>query len=236
METDFERSAGERDDLFREVEPGTDGRRITRVKVQENDDSRVSVFVNGEFAFGCHQDLVLKHGLRKGQRLTVEQQQEVEVDDQVVRAKQRAFDYLAHKPRTETEVRRKLRELDLNPAVIDRVIARLVDLDYLDDEEYAEEYASNRFANRGYGPVRIERELRERGVDRAIAERAVAEFFEEESELEAAREQAEKRWPRVSKEQDVRKQKRKLFGYLQRRGFTTDTVYRGVDEFVDDNE
>ncbi|PEN14495.1 recombinase RecX [Longibacter salinarum] len=227
-------STGEEALPFEESVPeGPDTRRITDIQTQKKDDARVSVFVDGEFAFGCHQDVAAKHGLHQGQTLTPEMQQEVEVDEEIVRAKQRAFKYLAHKPRTETEVRRKLRGLDLGRRVIDRVIERLYELDYLDDEQYARDYTHNRFSNKGYGPIRIERELTERGIDRHLAERTVARFFEEASELDAAREQARKRWPRVAGEQDVRKQKRKLLGYLQRRGFTPDVVYRVVDEFVD---
>lgn len=212
---------------------GPDERRITDIRTQTKDESRVSVFVDGEFAFGCHQDVAAKHGLSSGQRLTPEMQQDIEVDEEIVRAKQKAFNYLAHKPRTEEEVRRKLRRQDLGRRVIDEVIERLYELDYLNDEQYAADYAHNRFSNKGYGPIRIERELIERGVDRHLAEQTVAEFFEEESELQAARAQARKRWPRVAGEQDIRKQKRKLFGYLQRRGFTPGVIYRVVDELVD---
>ena len=223
------------ENVFEQAEAAPPGpkRRITKIKTQSKDDTRVSVFVDGEFAFGCHQDVAVKHGLREGAALSVEQQQAVEVDEEIVRAKQRAFNYLAYKPRTEVEVRRKLGTLDVSPHVIDQVIERLYDLDYLDDEQYAQDYAHNRFSNKGYGPIRIERELVERGIDRHLAEKAVATFFEEESELEAARAQAKKRWSRVAGEQDIRKQKQKLFGYLQRRGFTPGIIYRVVDEFVD---
>ena len=212
---------------------GPDTRQITDIRTQTKDETRVSVFVDGEFAFGCAREVAVKHGLSTGQRLTPEMQQDIEVDEEIVRAKQRAFTYLAHKPRTEEEVRRKLRKQDLDRRVINEVIDRLYELDYLDDEQYAADYAHNRFSNKGYGPIRIERELIKRGIDRHLAERAVAEFFEDESEIETAREQAKKKWHRVAGEQDIRKQKRKLFGYLQRRGFTPDVIYRVVDELVD---
>ena len=182
---------------------------------------------------GAPAKVAMKHGLSTGQLLTPEMQQDVEVDEEIDRAKQRAFTYLAHKPRTEEEVRRKLRKQDLGRRVINEVVDRLYELDYLDDEQYAADYAHNRFSNKGYGPIRIERELIKRGIDRHLAERAVAEFFEEESEIEMAREQAKKKWSRVAGEPDIRKQKRKLFGYLQRRGFTPDIIYRIVDELVD---
>jgi len=202
---------------------------ITDLDQQKNNASRVSVFLDGEFAFGVHEDLVVKHGLRVGRTLTPEEQREVERDDQYVRAKQRALDYLAHKPRTEEEVRRKLRRQDAPETIIEDVVARLYELSYLDDEAYADDYVRNRFASKKYGPVRIRRELVERGVDRHTAETAVDALFDEEDARAAAREHAEKRWARLADE-DPRRRRQKLYRYLRRRGFTSDTINPLLDE------
>ncbi|PSQ96316.1 MAG: recombinase RecX [Bacteroidetes bacterium SW_11_64_17] len=189
---------------------------ITHLDPQANNDDRVSVFLDGEFAFGVHEDLVVRHGLQVGARLTAEEIREIEADEEYVDAKQTALDYLAYKPRTEQEVRRKLRKQDVSRLVIDDVIARLYELEYLDDESYAHDYAHNRFSSKKYGPVRIRRELEERGVDRHLAE--------------AAWEHAEKRWPRLADEDDPRRRRQKLYRYLRRRGFTSDTIRPILDE------
>lgn len=202
---------------------------ITDIETQVNNEDRVSVFLDGDFAFGIHQDLVVKHGLTVGQTLTPEKRQEIEWDETYVQAKQTAFHYLAHKPRTEQEVRRKLRRDDVPSSIEDDVVQRLYELDYLDDNAYAQDYARNRFANKKYGPVRIRRELEERGIDRHVAERVVDDLFAEKDARAAAREHAEKRWPRLSDE-DPRRRKQKMYRYLRRRGFTTDTIYSLLDE------
>ncbi|HKL87475.1 MAG TPA: RecX family transcriptional regulator [Salinibacter sp.] len=202
---------------------------ITALEQQKNDASRTSVFLDGEFAFGVHQDLVVKHGLRVGRTLTPEEQQEIERDEQYVQAKQRALDYLAHKPRTEEEVRRKLRRQDAPEAVIEDVVNRLYELSYLDDEAYAEDYVRNRFASKKYGPVRIRRELVERGVDRHTADAAVDDLFAEKDVRAAARTHAEKRWDRLDDE-EPRRRKQKVYRYLRRRGFTSDTINPLLDE------
>ena len=203
---------------------------ITALEPQTHDDSRVSVFLDGEFAFGVHEDIVVKHGLRTGMTLTPEEQQAVEHDEQYVDAKQTALNYLAHKPRTEEEVRRKLRKTDAPSTVIEDVIERLYELSYLDDEAYAEDYVRNRFASKKYGPVRIRRELVERGVDRHVADEAVADLFADEDPRAAAREHAEKRWGRLADEDDPRRRRQKLYRYLRRRGFTSDTINPILDD------
>lgn len=209
---------------------------ITALEPQTHDDSRVSVFLDGEFAFGVHEDIVVKHGLREGKTLSPEEQQDIEHDEQYVEAKQTALNYLAHKPRTEEEVRRKLRKTEAAPTVIEDVVERLHELSYLDDEAYAEDYVRNRFASKKYGPVRIRRELVERGVDRHVAEEAVADLFAEEDPDAAAREHAEKRWGRLDDEEDPRRRRQKLYRYLRRRGFTSDTITPILDDLERDAE
>ena len=210
-------------------DPPTEGT-ITRLESQVHNDDRVSIYLDGEFAFGVHEDLVVKHQLKVGQTLTPDERRDLETDEEYVDAKQKALDYLAYKPRTETEVRRRLRKRDVSPVVIDEVIARLYKLDYLDDEEYAHDYAHNRFSSKKYGPVRIRRELEERGVDRHLAEAAIDELFAEVDAAAAAWTHAEKRWPRLAGEDDPRRRRQKMYRYLRRRGFTSDTIRPILDE------
>ena len=207
---------------------------ITRLESQVHNDDRVSVYLDGEFAFGIHEDLVVKHSLQVGATLTPEGIRELERDEQYVDAKQAALDYLAYKPRTEEEVRRKLRQEDVPSPVIEDVIARLYELEYLDDEAYAHDYAHNRFSSKKYGPVRIQRELTERGVDRHLAEAAVDELFADEDATAAAWTHAEKRWPRLAGEDDPRRRRQKMYRYLRRRGFTSNTIRPILDELEQD--
>ena len=207
---------------------------ITRLESQVHNDDRVSVYLDGEFAFGIHEDLVVKHSLQVGATLTPEGVRELERDEQYVDAKQAALDYLAYKPRTEEEVRRKLRQEDVPSPVIEDVIARLYELEYLDDEAYAHDYAHNRFSSKKYGPVRIRRELTERGVDRRLADAAVDELFAEVDVTAAAWTHAEKRWPRLAGEDDPRRRRQKMYRYLRRRGFTSNTIRPNLDELEQD--
>lgn len=207
-----------------------EGGEITKLTVQKNNPDRMSVFLDGAFAFGVHQNLVLEHELHVGRVLTPEAHQAIIEADRVAGAKARAFDYLAHKPRTEFEVRRKLRQKDYEPPVVEAVVEHLQDRGYVDDEHYAREYVQRRFSHKGYGPVRLQQELYTRGVDRHLAEAAVDNLFEEKSELAAARAAGVKQWARLARESDPRKRRDKLYRYLKRRGYTYGAIREVVDE------
>jgi regulatory protein len=79
----------------------------------------------------------------------------------VIRAK--ALDLLARREHSRLELRQKLVQRGFPADRIEPVLDRLVEERLLDENRYAELYACAR-ADKGYGPLRIARELRERGL------------------------------------------------------------------------
>jgi regulatory protein len=83
-----------------------------------------------------------------------------------------------------SELREKLRKRAAPGIDVARVIARLKEYGYVNDERLAESFASSRLENQGIGKARVIRELRKRGVAPAVAERAAAEAYRGSDELE----------------------------------------------------
>lgn len=208
---------------------------ITKMTAQVKAKQRLSIFLDGTFAFGLHHDVVLEAALVTGQHLSIAQQQALKEADAFMRAKESAVRYLGHRPRTEAEVRTKLRRLGFGDSIIARTVARLYELAYLDDAAYAKLYVQRRFANKGYGPQRLRSELVRRGIARDLIDSTLAVFQEETDTLSKAREQGEKRWERLRNEPDRRKRQRKVSDFLVRRGFTYDTVRQVLDELQNDD-
>jgi len=91
------------------------------------------------------------------------------IDDskaQELALRRRAMDYLARREHSRFELRNKLSEkaADVDVALIDLVLDRLVANGLLSDERFAESYVQSRI-NRGYGPVYIRYQLRQRRVE-----------------------------------------------------------------------
>jgi regulatory protein len=205
---------------------------ITALTVQQRQPTRVSVFLDGVFAFGISQDLVREWGLWVGRRLSVEDQVRLEAAEQLQAAQATALQYLAARPRTAYEVRQKLHRSGVADQVTEQVIARLQARGVLDDTAYAHTYLASRLAGRGYGPQRLRRELQQRGIDRALVEEAVQQDLAAEDVLAAARTQAAKRWPRLARETDLAKRRQKLWAFLHRRGFPAAIVQQVLTEFT----
>lgn len=208
-----------------ELRPGT----ITRIERQKRDAERVSVFLDGAFAFGLMLDLAVKRGLRKGRHLSVEEQEALLAEEQVLRARRAALDYIAHRARTEQEVRRKLQQKGFPEPAAEDAVARMRELGYLDDAAYARAYARGRLAGRGHGPQRVRADLLRRGVPRPTIDAVLADLVEEDDLRAAALEHGRKRWQRLASETDSRKRRRKLADFLARRGYDYDLIREVVE-------
>ena len=207
---------------------------ITRLAVQQHQPTRVSVFLDGVFAFGVSQELVRTADLWVGRTLSVEEQDRIAVAERLLTAQATALQYLAARPRTAHEVRQKLRRSGMTDEEVEQVMARLHLQGVLDDAAYTHAYLTSRLSGRGYGPQRLRRELHQRGISRTLVEAAVQQDLPTEDVLAAARAQAAKRWPRLARETDLTKRRHKLFAFLRRRGFPSATVQQVIMELTQD--
>ncbi len=145
---------------------------------------------------------------------------------EIKRARNAAYRFLAVRARSRDEVEKKLSDRDFSPQVISSVIDHLLRLGYLNDEEFARQWASSRIRSRGLGRRRIEQELRQKGIGRDLIREVLRGFFEEASELDIAQREAERKLRSLARfEPEVRK--RRLAGFLERKGFSSEII-RGI--------
>ena len=198
----------------------TDFGRITRLQTQARRPTRMSVFVDGEFAFGIHQDIALQFGLHVGLKMTSALKESALAAEAERKAGEVALRYLAYGPRSTREVRDKLRRAEFSEPVVELVTERLQSRGYLDDQAVARQYVRARFNHRSFGPHRLRADLRRRGfTDKHIT--AALDELCSEVDLEAtATALAERRWPLLRGTEAQRR--KKLLDWLFRRGYSYD--------------
>lgn len=136
-----------------------------------------------------------------------------------------AVKFLAARPRTEREVRRRLTEAGYPDEAADRVVERLKRERYLNDAQFADLWVEAR-GQRAVGSRRIAQELSRKGVDKETAQTALSNLDEDEQARIAA-EHAKKLLARTrgKDEADVR---RKVYAALIRRGYGYDEAKRAL--------
>lgn len=198
-------------------------RKITALKRQKKNEERVSVYLDGEFAFGLPIDAAV--ALRTGQTLSEAEIAALQDKDRFARLRDQATRYLSYRPRSIAEVRRHLLRKGHEEALVERVIAYLSERALLDDVAFARYWVEQRETFKPRSRMALRRELYARGVDAAAIDAAIGDV----DEVAAARSAAEKyawKWQGL----DFHTLRARLGGYLQRRGFGYDVIKLIVEE------
>ena len=200
--------------------------RITAINRQKRRADRVSVYIDGKYAVGCNADAVSAMGWSVGQELSEEDAANLCSPDGARRAFERALSLISYRSRSTGEIRTRLSKEGFGEEVVSGAIERLARLEMLNDVAFSDAWVRSRTANKPMGKSRLKWELRRRGVDREVAEQAVAQV-DDLQEYELARRLAEPKISRLGIGIDARK---KVAGYLQRRGFGWGIVSRVIGD------
>ena len=150
-----------------------------------------------------------------------------------------ALTLLGHRRYTSCEIKDKLekkcnREFRENfdekecRAAITKVLNRLTELKYLDDDEYAADFIANRIKLKPKGRYGLVYELKKKGINPA----AVDKYFEENSihEEEIALKIAREKLGRLNISLPEEKKRSKIIMFLNSRGFNPHIIYEVMDK------
>jgi len=170
----------------------------------------------------------IRDGVNHGNAVALVQRELVD-DKELTRAKNAAYRLLTYRPRSRAEIIQKLGDKGFDEAIIGTVVDYLERLGYVNDRQFAEQWAAGRVRLRGFGRRRIEQELRNKGIGRDTMAEALAGVFGAETDLETARVVAEKKLNTMnSLDREIRR--RRLSGFLERKGFSFEIIWKVVKE------
>lgn len=149
-----------------------------------------------------------------------------------------AFRILAKKRYTIGEMKEKIRkflkrtgceadEIDQGK-LIEKVIGRLQELRYLDDEQYAKDFISTRTKIRPKGEFALKQELYKKGLDKELIDQSLRSA--DLDEVEIGSELLERKGKRWESEPAI-KQKEKAMRFLAARGFRPDAIYKIINTY-----
>lgn len=146
----------------------------------------------------------------------------------------RAVKLLAAKPRSVAELReRLLRGKNTNEEVVETVISRLREYGYLNDERFAFGYASYKVKQRPVGRRRLERDLKLKKVESAVANEALEMVYAATPEEQLIDQAIAKRL-RIRGQPKNRAETKSLFDHLLRQGFEFELVSEKIRSLATD--
>jgi regulatory protein len=144
---------------------------------------------------------------------------------------------LGRRMRTVAELKRLMRsrveESDVGEAKIDRVIAQLKEKRYLNDTNYAADYARLRQENLSFGKRRVQQDLIQKGVHANVIVKTLDAAYENINEEELARRHLSRK--RVRKPVNE-KEAARVMRMLVRAGFSTGVIFKILKKWDVDEE
>lgn len=197
--------------------------------IQEVTKAKVKVFIDYEFAFVLYKGELRTYGICEEKEISEETYHMILDEILTKRAKLRCMYLLKSKDYTKHGLKEKLRKEYYSEEVIERAIAYVVSYGYVDDERYAKAYIN--YAGKTKSRKQIEFELAKKGITK---DNIVAAFDEMNESDDLASEESLIRALLVKKhyknEGATIEERRKIIGFLYRKGFSLDKIYKVVGE------
>lgn len=155
-------------------------------------------------------------------------------DPLVAKARLLTFRWLAARPRSEREIRRKLHDKGYSESIIDKVVAGLYESAYLDDGAFARQWARNLAVNRRLGNLRIEMSLLEKGINRDAIHEVLEELRQEMPESIIIKDFLRKKSGGKPFDHLAVKEKARIIRSLYGKGFSPDAIRNAIDQPMED--
>ena len=152
----------------------------------------------------------------------------MEIDkDSLSKARTAVFRLLKIRIRSEQEIAERLKTKKFDSSIIKETIRYFKDIELINDRIFAQSWIRSRL-NKPFGLGRIKNELKAKGISEDILQEELEkikadDYQESEIVLKVAQRRAS-----IYRNVDPLKLKQRLFGYLARRGFSSESIYKAL--------
>lgn len=200
---------------------------ITLVEKQKRGKHRYNIFLNEQYAFSVHEDIMVKHRLLKGEVIDQNFAATILQDEERNSAYVKALRMIGRRPHSSSEVKRKLKEHGFEQPIIQWTCDTLEQQNYINDEEFAKMWTESRVSSQRKGRNLVRQELQMKGINKELVKEAI-ETIDPEEEFQGALKLAQNKWKQTSG--TPIEKKRKTIAFLMRRGFTSAVISKALSQ------
>ena len=153
--------------------------RISKIEVQKKHDDRVSVFVDDEYYASMFLDTAVKYGIKKDLEIDEEVFKNYLIESEKNLAFNKSLNYLNTALKTTKQIRDYLSKKGYDKIIVDYVVDKLKEYNYLNDRMFAETYVST-YSNK-YGKNMLKNKLFEKGISKSIIDEILGDYESEEN-------------------------------------------------------
>ncbi|UPQ85196.1 RecX family transcriptional regulator [Ignavigranum ruoffiae] len=200
---------------------------ISKIEKQSKRANRYNLYVDGKFYLGIDENILVKYALYKGLEVTPDRLAHIRYDEEVNKYYNQALNYLSYGLRTVNQMRQYLhKHLPQDRASreedIEHILNKLRDQALVDDVYYGQAYVRTKMRINRKGPLLIEQELRQKGLNAEKIQLALAEYplAQGQENLRHLAEKFTKKHRKLSRKM----QSLKLNQHLQSKGYAQDWI------------
>lgn len=174
-------------------------------------------------------DLVVQYRLKRNVELDQDLFSQLLKESDIFLAKRTAYGLLTRKPRSERETIERLKEKGFGNESISKAIDFCKNFGLVNDTNFAENFAEQKFTIKKWTQYKIYIELLKRGVAKDISEKAALIAYNPDTEFANGMEFA-KRKLRLVANKTPDKQKNAVINHLKSKGFGWETIKKIVSQ------
>lgn len=201
---------------------GTAMQVITKIGSQKNNNERFNIYLNEQYAFAVDASTLIKFGLQKGKVLEQVEIDEIQYEDEIAKAFNKALTFLSFQMRSEHEVKSKLLQAGHGEAVVQEALHKLTKLGFLNDKSYSKALLETRKRTAKKGPAAIRQDMMQKGIDKELQQQVLSTYGHDE-QMELALQLAEKA-VRSNQTKTPAQVKQKIQDILLRKGYSYTVV------------
>ncbi len=205
-------------------------KRLTDIQIDEETPSHRILFLDGVYFDSVDAGCIPKLGLRVGLEIEVDVLQKLIQADEGMRAKSYALELLSSQSYSKNQMIYQLGQKGFGTEAIDITLEDLEQLGHIKDEDFAKKWVVRRQRSKPKGKKMLAHELANKSIDKTTVDRVLAGIHDSEETdiaLQLARKQV-KRYQSLAPEVA----KRRLHGFLLRRGFGYETVQSVIERVL----
>jgi regulatory protein len=191
---------------------------ITDVQLN-NRKKRVSVYIDHTYSFSLNKETALHAGLQTGKEMSAHEIDELKRSSHKQECLNAALHFLGYRPRSEVEVRLRLRRRGFDEKAVNEVIVQLKQQSLIDDLAFAQYWKENRLSFRPKSKKLIKRELMQKGISSEMAGDVIDDVNDEESAYRVAQKKAN-----AITTLDYDEFRSRLAGFLRWKGYSYDII------------
>jgi regulatory protein len=209
--------------------------KVTRIV--KKDSRNVVVYFDSNETLIVLLDVFVKSGLKKNEDISNDRFSLLIKENRLFHIKQRALRYLGRRLHSTSELRTKLKQKGYETELVDNVLNDLSNAGYLNDIDFAKEFAKEKFRSKLWGRNKIKSELIKKGIAAEIITQVLSQSINKGDEYEKAMVIAQKKIKSlIPKLDDSILLKRKVISFLSTRGYSYEIARKVCEDLIGEED